>query len=64
MSRPGIVMYRVVYELPSGSKFRLETTDQDKIGPWLAEMFGLFPWSQTWSPGGPVSIETSNVGNY
>lgn len=37
-------LYRVVFQSYDGTPFRLDTTDPDKIGPWLAEMYWLFPY--------------------
>ena len=55
-------LYRVVFRNPNGSKFTLDTTDPEKIGPWLAEMFTLMPYHPSWGPDMPVQITTSQWG--
>lgn len=37
-------LFQVTFKAYDGTPFRLDTIDPDKIGPWLAEMYGLFPW--------------------
>ena len=39
-----ITLYRVTFTSYDGTPFRLDTIDPNKIGPWLAEMYGLFPY--------------------
>jgi len=55
-----VVVYRVVFTPPGGGRFQLDTPDQAKIGPWIADMFGLFPWHPSW-PASPVEIITSEL---
>lgn len=38
------MLYRVTFKTYDGIPQRLDTTDPAKIGPWLAEMFGLWPY--------------------
>lgn len=40
-----IILYRCQFTAYSGQLYSLDTTDQGKIGPWLAEMFALFPYN-------------------
>ena len=42
--RRPLTMYRCRFIGYDGSPYFLHTTDEAKIGPWLAEMFGLFPY--------------------
>ena len=46
-------LYRCKFISFDGSTYRLDTTDQAKIGPWLAEMFALFPYNVS----SPTSID-------
>lgn len=39
-----MTMYEVRFTSYNGTHFFLHTTDPGKIGPWLAEMFGIFPY--------------------
>jgi hypothetical protein len=39
-----VTLYRVTFKAYDGTAFRLDTIDEAKIGPWLAEMFGLYPY--------------------
>lgn len=39
-----MTLYQVVFRSYNNSPYRLDTTDPAKIGPWLAEMYGLFPY--------------------
>lgn len=43
MNQPS-TLYRVIFKNYSGQPFHLQTFDEAKIGPWLAEMFGVFPY--------------------
>jgi hypothetical protein len=49
----GHTLYRVEFKDYMGGQFHLDTTDSAKIGPWLAEMFGLFPYQASM----PTSIQ-------
>jgi hypothetical protein len=40
-----MILYRCVFAAYDGTRYLLDTTDQAKIGPWLAEMFALFPYN-------------------
>jgi|HubBroStandDraft_4_1064222.scaffolds.fasta_scaffold05267_9 hypothetical protein len=55
-----ITLYRVEFRPPGGGAFRLDTPDPAKVGPWIADMFGLFPWHPSW-PDVPVRITTSEI---
>ena len=50
-------LYRVIFKSYDGTPFMLDTTDPDKIGLWLAEMFGLFPFLASM----PTSVEVRTV---
>jgi hypothetical protein len=52
-------VYRVDFAIPGGGSYRLDTPDAAKIGPWLADMFGLSPWDVVY--GNPVSISHRDV---
>jgi hypothetical protein len=54
-----MILYRIVFERADGIPYRLDTTDQAKIGPWLAEMYGLYPYDYA-SPN-QVKIQTVNA---
>jgi hypothetical protein len=52
-------MFHIQFRNYQGKYFNLDTTDAAMIGSWLAEMFGLFPYTPT----GPaaVTIYTTTV---
>ncbi len=54
-------MFNVAFRPGGGGTYQLNTTDPSKIGPWLAEMFGIFPWSISWGDHTPVSITTDQM---
>lgn len=55
--RPPLTLYRVAFVSYDGRRYMLDTTNPDKIGPWLAEMFGLFPWLAS----SPTSVEINTI---
>lgn len=48
-------MFHVEFRTANG-KYILDTIDALKVGPWIAEMFGLFPWQY-----GQISPVTMNM---
>lgn len=40
-----VTLYQVTFRSYDGTPYRLDTIDSLKIGPWLAEMFALFPYN-------------------
>lgn len=55
-----MTLYGVLFKSYDGTPYRLDTTDPAKIGPWLAEMYGIFPFMAS-SPTS-VDIRTSSLG--
>lgn len=55
-----VQFFRVRYETFDGNRYRLDTIDSMKIGPWIAEMFELFPWHPSRGDN-PVSIQSSTI---
>jgi hypothetical protein len=53
-----MVMYQVIFKTVNG-EYQMWTTDALKIGPWIAEMFGLFPWAGGYAGNNPVRISAS-----
>lgn len=52
-----VTLYRVRFTSYDGVIYLLDTVDPNRIGPWLAEWFGLFPWNASM----PTSVEIRTV---
>lgn len=50
---PTFTLYKVKFTTYDGQLMWLYTTDPGKIGPWLAEMFGLWPYMAS----SPTSVD-------
>lgn len=59
MPRPSRTLYHIRFYDYGGHPHYLDTIDPDKIGPWLAEMFMLWPYRVDLSQS--VMIETGTV---
>ena len=55
-----MTLYQVIFTSYDGRVFRLDTVEPARIGPWLAEMYGLFPYLAH----SPTSVEIRTVAGF
>lgn len=56
-----MTLYEVEFKDYEGRSHWLHTVDSAKIGPWIAEMFMVWPYSVTYWDSGQVRVTTSRV---
>jgi hypothetical protein len=54
------IVYQAEFHAPGGQVYRPDTPSPASAGPWIADMFQLFPWHPSWAQQ-PVRVTTAIV---